>query len=220
MRYQSAVGKKEVKAILFDNDGVLVDTERLYYRANFEMFEDAGFELTPQIYEEFYLRRNIGAWHLAQQAGVAEELFHGMREARNRRYSELLQNEQILIPGVLEAVKAAAERVTVGVVTSSRRDHFEIIHRRTGLLPLFNFIVAEGDYAKSKPDPEPYLVGVQRSGAAKSECVAIEDTERGLTAAAAAGLRCWVIPSELTRGQDFSAADAVLNSIEELLQRI
>jgi len=214
------VKNNEFKAILFDNDGVLVDTERLYYQANREMFRAAGFELTPEIYQQFYLRQNCGAWHLAEQAGTDPEKFPAMREARNKSYSKLLAAEEILIPGVLEAVKTLSARYTVGVVTSSRRDHFNIIHRRTGLLPYFKFVVAEGDYANSKPSPEPYLAGIERSGAEAESCLAVEDTERGLAAAVGAGLKCWIIPSPLTSRQDFSAADAVLDSISDLLIRL
>jgi HAD superfamily hydrolase (TIGR01509 family) len=102
------------------------------------------------------------------------------------------------------------------IVTSSLRRHFAIIHERTGFGKFFDFVVAEGDYTHYKPDPEPYAVAVKRSGFSARECLAIEDSPRGLQAAKAAGLACWVIPSELTRCGDFSAADKVLPSIGEL----
>ena len=212
--------KSETKAILFDNDGVLVDTERLYYQANLEMFRKVGFELTPEVYQQFYLRQNCGAWHLIEKAGTDPAVFPAMREARNVRYSELLSTEEILIPGVFGTVSALSESYTIGVVTSSRRDHFNIIHQRTGLLPYFKFVVAEGDYTDSKPNPEPYLAGIKRSGVSADFCLAVEDTERGLAAASAAGLQCWIIPSTLTSKQNFSTAAAVLGSIEDILLRL
>ncbi len=105
----------------------------------------------------------------------------------------------------------------IGIVTSSRRDHFEIMHERTGLLPHVDFVVAQGDYERSKPAPDPYLMGIDRSGAPASECLAIEDSARGLAAAKAAGLACWVVPSGMTDGQDFAAADRRLESLGELV---
>ena len=206
------------QAVLFDNDGILVDTERLYFQANAEIFADAGLELTPEIYDRFYLQQNCGAWHLAERAGIDPESFPAMREARNVRYSELLRTEEILIPGAIETVAALAKTHIVGVVTSSRRDHFNLIHGRTGLLAHFHFVVAEGDFSRSKPDPEPYLAGVKRTGLDKSKCLAVEDTLRGLTAAKAAGIACWVVPSELTRHQDFSAADRRLERLEQVIE--
>jgi HAD superfamily hydrolase (TIGR01509 family) len=203
-------------AILFDNDGILVDTEHLYFQANVAVFQKVGFALTEAMYEELYLRQNVGAWQLVAESGVPEADFEGMRTERNAIYADLLRSEELLIPGVLDIVRGLADTFRLGVVTSSRRDHFDLIHERTGLLPYFDFVVAEGDYLRSKPDPEPYLAGIRRSGFDRSRCLAIEDSARGLAAAKSAGLACWVVPSRLTRGQDFTAADRILPSLAAL----
>jgi HAD superfamily hydrolase (TIGR01509 family) len=112
----------------------------------------------------------------------------------------------------------------MGIVTTSRREHFDIIHRSSGLLQYFSFILTREDYDKSKPDPEPYLRGLEKMGVEKSECIVIEDSKRGLTAATRAGLRCLVIPTELNRNDDFSEAYLVLDTITavtpELLKSI
>lgn len=194
-----------LNAILFDNDGVLVDTERLYFQANIEM------------YREFNLLQSGGAWHLAEQGGLDPASFPAMRAWRNERYAGLLGSEEILIPGAREAVIALGRDHRIGIVTSSRRDHFEIIHERTGLMPHFDFVVAQGDYERSKPAPDPYLAGIERSGKPAGECLAIEDSARGLASAKAAGLSCWVIPSGMTDGQDFAAADRRLDNLGELV---
>ena len=104
----------------------------------------------------------------------------------------------------------------MGIVTSSRKDHFEIIHDRSGLLPFFDFVVASGDFTHSKPDPEPYLIGIERCGYPAHECLAIEDSERGVLAAKRAGLTCWAIPSAMTNDGDFSNADRVLDSLQDV----
>ncbi len=105
----------------------------------------------------------------------------------------------------------------MGIVTSSLREHFDIIHRSTGLLKYFDFIVASGDYTKYKPDPEPYLVAIQKTGFAAEDCIAIEDSLRGLLSATRAGIRCYVIPNPLTRTSDFASAYKVLNHVREIL---
>jgi len=91
-----------------------------------------------------------------------------------------------------------------------------MIHRRTDLLRHVDFVLADGDYARHKPDPDPYLAAVERSGCLPEECVAVEDSERGLLAAKAAALKCLIIPTALTRGGDFSRADKVLRTIREV----
>jgi HAD superfamily hydrolase (TIGR01509 family) len=130
----------------------------------------------------------------------------------------LLSGEGLVLPGVRQTLARLAGRYAMAIVTSSRRDHFDIIHAGSDLLPYFSFILCREDYRAAKPDPEPYLLAVRYSGRATGECLVIEDSARGLAAAKAAGLTCWVIPSRQTRGQDFSAADRLLGEAGELLE--
>lgn len=104
----------------------------------------------------------------------------------------------------------------MAIVTSSQREPFDCIHRRGGILRHFELVLTREAYARSKPDPEPYLTALSRLGLPADECLVIEDSERGLRAAKAAGLRCWVVPSALTRGSRFEAADRVLADLNEL----
>jgi beta-phosphoglucomutase-like phosphatase (HAD superfamily) len=105
-------------------------------------------------------------------------------------------------------------------VTSSRRDHFNIIHARTNLLPFFAFVIAEGDYQFSKPAPDPYLAALARSQLKPEQCIVIEDSERGLRAAHAAGIRCLMFENALNTGADLSQAHGILKNIGELLDFI
>jgi len=205
-----------IKAIFWDNDGVLVDTERLYFQATREVLGQAGIELTPAQYLEWFMVQGTGAWHLAAERGFPPAAIDRMRQERNARYSDLLGREPLVIPGVREVLEALHGSYTMGIVTSSEREHFEIIHRSSGLLPYFQFVLTNGDYTHSKPHPEPYLLAVERSGFRKAECLVVEDTERGLTAALAAGLACVVVPTDLTRRCAFAGARHVLESITEL----
>jgi HAD superfamily hydrolase (TIGR01509 family) len=108
----------------------------------------------------------------------------------------------------------------MGVVTSSRREHFEIIHAATGLLPYFDFVMTRENYIKTKPDPEPYLTAVKRCGLSPEDCVIVEDSERGLESAKAAGIKCIVVPHVLTKNSDFSGAWRVLDNIREVAEEV
>ena len=207
---------KNIKAIFWDNDGVLVDTERLYFLATQKILADIGIPLTEEQYIELFLVQGKGAWHLAAEKGISPERIEQLRRERNTLYSTLLQQEPLLIDGVREVLDALQGRYLMGIVTSSRKDHFELIHRRTGLLPYFQFTLTESDYARTKPDPEPYLKAVALSGFQKHECLAIEDSERGLAAAVAAGIRCIVVPSGFTLGCRFAGAYKVLQQLSQL----
>jgi HAD superfamily hydrolase (TIGR01509 family) len=203
-------------AILWDNDVVLVDTERWYFQATREVFAGVGVDLTVELYFEYFLSRSGGTSHLASARGLSEADIAAMQGARNERYLRMLEQELITIVGVRETLAALRPNFVMGIVTSSRRAHFEAIHRRTGLLEFFDFAVTLEDYARSKPAPDPYLAAVARSGLPAGRCLAIEDAPRGLIAARAAALDCWVIPTEFTRRAVFSGATKVLDRIADV----
>ncbi|MFC2158569.1 HAD family hydrolase [Acidobacteriota bacterium] len=202
--------------ILWDNDGVLVDTEHLYFQATRTIFQSAGFQLTEPLFRHYFLKGGMGAWFLLEEKGIPREEIDKLREERNDLYSRLLEVEDTLIPGVTGALSQMSGRFRMGIVTSSRKEHFSIIHRRTGILHLFEFILTREDYIQSKPEPDPYLKGLKKTGLPCEKCLVVEDSERGLIAAKRAGLSCWMIPRGLSKGGDFSAADRVLDSIEEM----
>jgi HAD superfamily hydrolase (TIGR01509 family) len=204
------------KAILWDNDGVLVDTEHLYRDATRGVMARVGFHLTDDQYRQLFLSQNHGAWHLLAEQGHSEAALVRMRADRDDLYSDLLGARNHTIEGVEEVLQSLHGRFAMGVVTSSQRRHFEIIHAVTGLMRFFDFVLAREDYANSKPDPEPYLAGIAKIGFDADDCIAVEDTPRGLIAATGAGIKCVVIPTSLTSSGDFSSAYKVLRDIREL----
>ena len=212
----SAVRHDRVTTILWDNDGVLVDTEGLYYEATRRVLGEYGVALTPPQYIEFCLHDNRGAWHLVRARGVPRKDIDAARECRNALYTELLRTNFLLIDGVLEVLKALQGRFRMGVVTSSRRDHLEVIHERTGLGKFFDFVVTADEVTETKPSPELYERGLAEADIGSDEAVVFEDSSRGLRAATAAGIACYVIPTEWTRGSDFSAASGVLKSVRDV----
>lgn len=162
------------------------------------------------------MRLGRSTLELAQAQGWSPEQVEGLRDDRNLLYSTLLHSERSIFPNALKVVQDLASRVRMAVVTSSRREHVEIAHQRNGLAGLFEFILAWEDYQHSKPHPEPYQIALRRLNLPAESCVAIEDSERGLASALAAGLRCVVVPNELTRGCAFKGATALLPDLSEV----
>jgi HAD superfamily hydrolase (TIGR01509 family) len=206
-----------IKAIFWDNDGVLVDTEHLYFRATQQVLASVGIALTQEQYIELFLVKGRGAWHLAEERGLAASEIDELRNSRNALYSQWLGEAPRLTEDITRVLDALHGRYVMGVVTSSLKDHFDVIHRHTGLLKYFDFVLTAGDYSRSKPDPDPYLRAVEKSRVDPEACVAIEDSARGLESARAAGIRCIVVPSGLTRGSRFAGAYRVLDNIGDLL---
>lgn len=205
-----------VKAILWDNDGVLVDTERYFFQATRDILFEAGMELTLERFIEFSLVKGYGLWEYIRAGGLDTSECEALRVKRNRRYTELLTGTPTLIDGVRETLASMHGRYVMGVVTSSQREHFEVIHRYTGLLDYFDFVITSDDCEHTKPHPEPYIKGLGKTGVSPGECVAVEDSARGLTAANSAGLSCLMIPHALTDPGTYRGDFVVLESIRDV----
>lgn len=206
-----------IRAIFWDNDGVLVETEHLYFQATRDVLASVDIPLSEAQYEQFFLVESRGAWHLAAERGFTPDEIAELRRRRHARYTELVSDgESRVIAGVHQALARLHGSVAMGIVTSSYRDHFEAIHRTSGLLDYFDFVITGSDVSRTKPDPEPYLKAVARSGVDPASCVAVEDSMRGLAAARAAGVRCVVIPGVLARTAEFTGAEAVLGSVGDV----
>jgi HAD superfamily hydrolase (TIGR01509 family) len=199
--------------ILWDNDGVLVDTEELYFQATKAILQTVGIDLAPEQFKEISLKRGESTFTPASQQGFGDEEIARLRTERDQLYEERLGSQSWAVEGVEQVLRCLHGQVRMGVVTSTRRQHFEIAHAKTGLKKYLDFVIAHEDYRRTKPHPDPYLTAMERHGFRPDECIVVEDSERGLTAATAAGLECLIVLSEWTKDGDFRRARKVLENV-------
>jgi HAD superfamily hydrolase (TIGR01509 family) len=207
-----------VEAIFWDNDGVLVDTECLFFESTRRTLATIGIQLSMSQFLDLSMRQGRSAFDLAVERGWSQEQVTNLKVQRDLLYSEMLRKQTRVLPGVTETLKALHGQKRMAVVTSSQRQHFDVMHADIGLTKYFEFVLAREDYGKTKPNPEPYVLALKRMGMNAEKCVAVEDSERGLAAARAAGLRCLVIPNKITRGCTFSGATAILPGAAAVLE--
>lgn len=198
-----------------DHVGVLVDTEPLYYEATREALADLGVDLPLDGYLAD-MGEGLTAWQRAANQGVDQHTIETQRDWRDRRYQELLVEREIAIPGVEEVLARLSTDYSMAIVTTAKRSDFELIHRTRNIVDYMDFVLTNGDYERSKPAPDPYLTALERYEAGPEEAVVVEDSERGLRSAIAAGIDCVVVDSPFVRAQDFSRARARIDSISEL----
>ena len=201
--------------ILFDHDGVLVDTEFWYFKAGERALADIGVTLD----RDDYLRdmgEGLGTWTQARAAGVDEPAIDRLRGVRDAYYQDSLRTEAIEIDGVLAALAELSQCARMAIVTTAKRADFELIHRDRRITSFMDFVLVREDYVRSKPDPEPYLTALARFGAAADEALVVEDSARGLRSAVAAGIDCAVVHNDFTASQDFSAARYRIERLAEL----
>lgn len=204
------------KQILFDNDGVLVDTEHWYYTASAEILSSMGFHLSEDRYRDIMIAGE-SAFLIAEEAGVPICETNKWRARRNERYQHYLRTEEIAIPGVREVLAELSSRYRMGIVTSALRSDFELIHASRGIVDYMDFVLCCGEYPRAKPYPDPYLLGLERLGGEKHETVIVEDSERGLRSAVSAGIECVIVHNRFTESHDFSKAKHRIKTLDELL---
>lgn len=204
------------RAVVFDMDGLLLETEVLWQRAEARLFARHGAEFTFEdkltvmgtsaaFTGEFFARR------LGFPADQAPSL---IREVSDLMLEEL-QAQVEARPGAAELVKRLRGRVPLGLASNSPRFLVDAALRGGGFSDAFDAVVSSDDVAHHKPAPDLYLLACERLGVAPADALALEDTTSGIAAAKAAGMACFAVPQFAET--DVTAADRVVDSLEELL---
>ena len=205
--------------LLLDHDGVLVDTEPLYYQATRRCLAELGVELNLPEYLELMVD-GASAWERARPLGATDADIARGRVRRNALYRELLVSEPIEIEGVEEALAELGRNCRLAIVTTALPEDFALIHRNRNIVPLVDFVLTREAYKRSKPHPDPYLAALARFRIGADAALAVEDSERGLRAAVAAGLDCAAAHHPFTAAQDFSLATHRVANLAELADRL
>jgi HAD superfamily hydrolase (TIGR01509 family) len=209
-----------IRALIFDFDGLMMETEVSVMEAWQETFAAHGGELP----REFWLT-TIGSSHLfdpcqrlAEQTGKAVDCETLRTEYRARLNAMVAEHP--LLPGVLEYIQEAkALGLKVAVASSSRREWVEGHLHRHSLVPHFDCIRCADDVKRTKPDPELFLAALEAIGTKPEEAIVLEDSPNGVRAAKEAGVFCVAVPGPLTREMALSEADLRLGSLEEMSLR-
>jgi HAD superfamily hydrolase (TIGR01509 family) len=180
--------------VIFDLDGVLIDSEGLQYRAYSEALRSFGVAVSRDVYAREWIA-----------AGRKNPIYH-------RLLSEGVQ----LMPGAAEAVARMARHFAVAVATNSNQSDTKLALERAGLAPHFDAVVTREQYEHPKPAPDAFLAAARAVDVPPARCLVVEDSERGICAAAAAGIPAVAVPNEWTRESDFGIASRCLASLDEL----
>ncbi len=205
------------KYILFDNDGVLVETEKWYFEANVRALKELGITLELSRYLGIMAKGGT-AWEVAREQGISKEVIDKKRFQRDEYYQEYLKTKNLEIPNVLNVLNELSKKYKMGIITTSRRVDFELIHKNRGITEYMDFVLCVEDYERAKPYPDPYLAGLKKFNALKEETIVVEDSQRGLTSAVNAGIQCAIVKNEFTLSHDFSKASYRINDLSDLLE--
>lgn len=208
----------KVKALIFDFDGLIVDTETSIYVAWKELYASQGQELSLSDYV-----RCVGSTFAQYnpQSVLEERCEHTIDwepliEVKDARIQDLLKDQPAL-PGVEDLLKnAQSHGIPCAVASSSEASWVKPWLTKLGLLDAFVSVHTRCQGHPAKPAPDLFLSAANGLQVAPADALVFEDSSNGLIAAGAAGAPCWIVPNQITQGSDFSAADRILESLEEV----
>ena len=174
-----------------------------------------GCEFNEATYLEL-MANGRGYWDAPRRKGISETRILEARHKRDALYQDYLAKNEIEIEGVADVLRELITSHRMAIVTTARRDDFDLIHRSRQIRQYFEFVITVEDCSNAKPAPDPYVEALRRLNAHPSEALAIEDSSRGLRSALAAGLDCVIVRNAFTDAQDFSGAYSILSSVREL----
>jgi HAD superfamily hydrolase (TIGR01509 family) len=216
-----------IRALIFDFDGLILETEGPIYQSWQEVFHELGQELSWDTWGDIIGRSEIAWDPLADLEEVVGKKLDRpyLEEWRHQREMEMILAQPVL-PGVLEYLDSARHLdMPLAVASSSPYSWVHGHLTRLGLRDYFCCLRTSDDVQHAKPDPELYLSALECLNIPASEALALEDSPHGITAAKRAGLYCVAVPNDLTRRLDTGHADLRLNSLldlslEQLLSRV
>lgn len=207
-----------IKAVIFDMDGVILNSEPLHFEADFRTMREFGMELPEEVFVAYVGTTGPEMWgDLIVRYGIPDTLDGVIARQKAHKLRLLAETQLEAITGViglLQQVKHAGLRI--GLASSSPRYFIEAVIENLGISGCFEAVLSGEEVPRGKPDPAIFLKTAELLGVKPQECLVIEDSSHGVSAAKAAGMRCVGYVNPTSGEQDLSMADAVINDFISL----
>lgn len=204
-----------ISTVIFDLDGLITDTERLHCQAWRETLAGAGIEVSEQEYCDHWIRAGLGIGDLVRLRGLDHDP-DVLRKAKLALYTALLETSLRPMPGAVELIESLHGRKRLALATSSYGVSVDLILEKLALVRYFEAVAANESVTRLKPHPDVFLHVADRLGVAPADCIVLEDAEKGVLAAHAAGMKVIAVPTPHTRDNDFSRATLVVPSLADV----
>jgi beta-phosphoglucomutase len=208
-------------AVIFDMDGLLVDTEPLHGECWVRVLTRLGFDLTLEEFRQRVTMDGMSIGELFVSVGGDPEYWEAnsidLVAEKTVHLKPMLESDDVLMPGAVECLSAIRNaKLSIALATSARLISVDVIMDRFALRSFFDVTVSWNDVQASKPSPAAFLLAAERLCAAPAQCVVLEDSPRGVLAAHRAGMKCIAVPNASTIHGDFSLATLVVDSLAQV----
>lgn len=217
MNPQSAVRHlPSVRAVVFDLDGLMFNTEELYIDVGTELLRRRGKTFSQQLMDRMMGRPSAVALRLMIDEHNLTTTVAELLAESDEIFADILRQRLRPMPGLMELLAALEQHgFPKAIATSSRRSFVERVLKPLELAPRFAFILTSEDITHGKPHPEIYRLAAQRHGVAPAQMLVLEDSQNGCRSAVAAGAIAVAVPGDHSRAHDFSGAALIADSLAD-----
>ena len=208
-----------IQTVIFDMDGVIVDTEPVHSYAYFQHFAELDIDVTPEMFTTFMGFSTRNTFQKLKELFPIDQEVEDLIQRKRDLFNDAFDNKEdlTLLDGVEKLIKDLhANGIQLIVASSASKVTIDRVFKRFGLYQYFSHIVSGEDFPNSKPHPAIFEFAADISISPKENCIVIEDSTNGVKAAKAAGIFCVGYNSEHSKMQDLSLADVVVNHFDEL----
>jgi HAD superfamily hydrolase (TIGR01509 family) len=204
-----------ISAVLLDLDGLLADTESLHCRTWQATLGEHDIAVTAEFYFNWWVRQGRGIKDFVQARRLALDPMC-LRAEKAAHYARLVETCCTPMPGALELLDRLHGQKMLALASGSSAEAVRAVLGKLGIANRFAAIVTGSDVQRGKPSPAVFLLAARKLGVEPGQCVVLEDAEKGVLAAKAAGMKCIAVPSYYTADNDFSQANLVVPSLDEI----
>lgn len=204
-----------INAVIFDLDGLLADTEKLHFTAYQTVFSELGIELSGQEYANHWIRCGKGIDAFIAQRNLTVDS-NSVRHEKSRIYKKLVFSSAQPMPGARELLCSLQGKKLLSLATSSHPKDAHAVLKALDFEDFFSCVATKNSVERIKPYPDIFLYVANEMNILPENCLVIEDAEKGILAADAAGMKSIAVPNMHTMSNDFSKATLVVKSLEEV----
>jgi len=206
-----------IKGVVFDLDGVLIDSPRIYFLTMKDFISKKGADVSDEEIHNLIAFSLKDEFHILREKYNINADFEEFVEETLLRSRDIMESELQLTEGVTDLISELKRKnYLIGLASNNNGSTIFYVLKKFGIEKSFDAIVTAEEVKNGKPSPDVYEVAAKKLGLMPEECIGIEDSVIGMQAVKNAGMKCVVVPNEFTRKNQFSSADLILKSLKEL----
>ena len=209
-----------IKGVVFDLDGVIIDSPRIYFLTMRDFIRKKGAEVSDAEIHNLIAFSLKDEFHIIRDKYGIESDFEEFIEETLLKSRDIMESELQLNAGVLELLaELKNKKYKIALASNNNGSTIFYVLKKFGIEQSFDAIVTAEEVKNGKPAPDVYEVAVKKLGLVPEECIGIEDSVIGLQAVKNAGMKCVVVPNEFTMGKTFDSADLIIKSLKDITHK-